>query len=84
VDAFGSPTIEADLALFDSIFGIPVPPSFTIFCPQGCPPFNPKDKLHGVIGWSVETSLDVEYAHAMAPGANIVLVVAPTSVVRHK
>ncbi len=79
VDAFGSPTIEADLALFDSIFGIPVPPSFTIFCPQGCPPFNPNDKLHGVIGWSVETSLDVEYAHAMAPGANIVLVVAPTS-----
>ncbi|MDG6974298.1 MAG: hypothetical protein JRM95_05660, partial [Nitrososphaerota archaeon] len=27
-------------------------------------------------GWSIETSLDVEYAHAMAPGANIVLDVA--------
>jgi subtilase family serine protease len=79
VDAFGSPTIEADLALFDTVFGIPAPPSFTVFCPQGCPPFNPKDKLHNELGWSVETSLDVEYAHAMAPGANIVLVVAPTS-----
>ena len=79
VDAFGSPTIEADLALFDSIFGIQKPPSFTIFCPQGCPPSSPNNKLHGPVGWSVETSLDVEYAHAMAPGANIVLVVAATS-----
>ncbi len=82
VDAFGSPTIEADLSLFDTIFGVPAPPSFTIFCPRGCPPFNPNDKLHGVIGWSVETSLDVEYAHAMAPGANIVLVVASTEIPR--
>ncbi|PYU21596.1 MAG: hypothetical protein DMG32_20255 [Acidobacteria bacterium] len=79
MDAFGSPTIEADLALFDSVFGIPAPPSFTIFCPQGCPPSSPNNKLHGPVGWSVETSLDVEYAHAMAPGANIVLVVAATS-----
>lgn len=79
VDAYGSPTIATDLALFDSVFGIPAPPSFTIFCPQGCPPFNPKNKLHDVLGWSIETSLDVEYAHAMAPGANIVLVVVPSS-----
>ncbi|HYY91606.1 MAG TPA: hypothetical protein VE955_06420, partial [Candidatus Dormibacteraeota bacterium] len=35
--------------------------------------------LHDQIGWAVETSLDVEYAHAMAPGANIVLDVASTS-----
>lgn len=78
VDAFGSPTIAADLALFDRKFGIPAPPSFTIFCPDGCPPFNPRNH-HGELGWTVETSLDVEYAHAMAPGANIVLVVASTS-----
>lgn len=79
VDAFGSPTIEADLALFDAVFGIPKPPSFTIFCPQGCPPSSSNNKLHGPLGWSLETSLDVEYAHAMAPGAKIVLVVAATS-----
>lgn len=80
VDAFGSPTIKADLALFDAVFGIPAPPSFTILCPEGgCPPFDPTDTHHGEIGWSVETSLDVEYAHAMAPGAKIVLVVASTS-----
>ena len=88
VDAFGSPTIAADLALFDTIFGIAAPPSFTIFCgnsntpldPSTCPHVpitsNPK---HDVFGWSIETSLDVEYAHAMAPGADLVLVVSATS-----
>jgi subtilase family serine protease len=80
VDAFGSPTIKADLARFDAVFGIPAPPSFTILCPEGgCPPFDPTDLHHDEIGWSIETSLDVEYAHAMAPGATIVLVVASTS-----
>src|SRR5437870_11638885 len=32
VDAFGSSTISSDLALFDSVFGISAPSSFTIFC----------------------------------------------------
>src|SRR5712692_1309929 len=81
VDAFGSPTIPNDLALFDSLFGIPAPPSFTILCdPAGCPatPITANTR-HGLFGWAIETSLDVEYAHAMAPGANIVLVVASTN-----
>ncbi len=80
VDAFGSPTIQNDLAAFDKKFGIAAPPSFTVVCPQGCPAFNPNPhNPHDESGWSFETSLDVEYAHAMAPGANIVLVVAATS-----
>ncbi len=79
VDAFGSPTIERDLKAFDQAFGIPDPPSFTILCPAGCPTFSPNDTYHDEVGWSVETSLDVEWSHAIAPGANIVLVVAPTS-----
>jgi subtilase family serine protease len=79
VDAFGSPTIATDLALFDAVFHIPPPPSFTILCPDGCPTFNRRDTHHNELGWTVETSLDVEYAHAMAPGAKIVLVVASTS-----
>jgi subtilase family serine protease len=82
VDAFGSPTIQQDLAKFDQTFGIQAGPSFTftILCPEeGCPVFDPSDTHHDEIGWSIETSLDVEYAHAMAPGANIVLVVASTS-----
>jgi subtilase family serine protease len=88
VDAFGSPTITSDLALFDAVFHLPAPPSFTIFCGNSNTPFdvstcpivnlsgNPK---HGEFGWTIETSLDVEYSHAMAPGANIVLDVAATS-----
>src|SRR5437588_175527 len=67
------------LASFDSLFGIPAPPSFTILCPTGgCPAFSPNNS-HGPVGWAFETSLDVEYAHAMAPGANIVLAVASTN-----
>jgi len=90
VDAFGSPTITADLALFDAVFGLPAPPSFTIYCGNApnpfdvsqCPTVNIASNVnprHGEFGWTIETSLDVEYAHAMAPGANIVLVVAATS-----
>ena len=30
-------------------------------------------------GWALETSLDVEWAHSVAPGANIVLVEAPSA-----
>src|SRR5256884_4598306 len=88
VDAFGSPTVASDLALFDAVFGIPAPPSFTIFCgnsptpldPTTCPVININNNpKHGVFSWTIETSLDVQYAHAMAPGANIVLDVAATS-----
>ena len=88
VDAFGSPTVASDLALFDAVFGIPAPPSFTIFCGNSPTPFDPttcpqvninNNPKHGVFGWTIETSLDVQYAHAMAPGANIVLDVASTS-----
>ena len=88
VDAFGSPTIASDLALFDTRFGISAPPSFTIFCgnsptpldPSTCPVVNINvNPKHDEFGWTIETSLDVEYSHAMAPGANIVLDVAATS-----
>ena len=32
-----------------------------------------------MVGWAGETTLDVEYAHTMAPGANILLVETPVS-----
>jgi subtilase family serine protease len=76
VDAFGSPTIQSDLETFDQTFGLPAPPSLKIIQPAGpVPPYNPATP--DVLGWAVETSLDVEYAHSMAPGANIVLVETP-------
>ncbi len=78
VDSFGSPTIRTDLAAFDRQFGYPAPPNFTIIAPVGkIPPFNPGNS--DMSGWAGETTLDVEYAHALAPGANILLVETPVS-----
>ncbi|MGH2933224.1 MAG: S53 family peptidase [Gaiellaceae bacterium] len=72
IDAFGSPTIADDLALFDSLWGLPDPPSFQIKAPFGIDPADP----YTAAGWTGETSLDVEWAHVVAPKANIVLVEA--------
>lgn len=81
VDAYGSPTIASDLAAFDTTFGIPAPPSFTILCGTGgCPSTSTaSSRTHNPVSWFVESSLDVEYAHAIAPGANIVLDVSSSN-----
>jgi subtilase family serine protease len=77
VDAYGSPTIASDLRTFDATMGLPNP-SFTEITPAGSPPpFDINDPNQ--FGWSVETTLDVEWAHVTAPGANIVLAVAPSN-----
>jgi len=70
IDAYQNPSIESDLALFDSLLGIPAPKSFTKLAPFGTPPLDPTPKK----SWSKEISIDVEWAHATAPGAAIVLV----------
>ena len=78
VDPFGSPTIKADLATFDKQFGYSAPPSFTIITPVGAiPKFNSGNKE--MVDWAGETTLDVEYAHALAPAANILLVETPAA-----
>ena len=78
VDSFGSPTIKHDLGVFDKQFGLPAPPSFTIITPSGkIPPWNKNNS--DMTGWGGETTLDVEYAHTIAPGANILLVETPVS-----
>jgi subtilase family serine protease len=77
VDAYGSPTIASDLLTFDAVMGLPNP-SFTVIEPAGPPPpFDINDANQ--FGWSVETTLDVEWAHVTAPGANIVLAVAASN-----
>jgi subtilase family serine protease len=79
VDSFGYQFIRGELAIFDKSFGLPAPPSFKIIRPAGpVPPYNPK-KRPAMTGWAQETSLDVQYAHAMAPGANILLVETPVA-----
>jgi subtilase family serine protease len=79
VDSYGFKGIKNELQRFDNAFNIPAPPSFKIIAPVGAiPPFAPKVRPV-MVGWAQETSLDVEYAHAMAPGANILLVETPVA-----
>jgi len=67
IDAYGNPTMAADLAIFDAQFNLPAA-SITIAQPDGTPGTN--------LNWAIETALDVEWAHAVAPSANILLVEA--------
>jgi subtilase family serine protease len=76
VDAFQSPTIQHDLSLFDAVFELP-DPTLDIVAPDGLTPFDPNDG--NMIGWSGEITLDVEWAHAIAPAARIVLVLAKSN-----
>ena len=68
VDAYFDPNIQSDLAKFDSQFGLAAPPSFTQDVESGLRLENSS--------WALETALDVEWAHAIAPAAQIVLVEA--------
>jgi subtilase family serine protease len=76
IDAFQNPTMQEDLAAFDDAFGLPAP-VFRQVAPQGLTPFDPTDG--NMIGWSGEIALDVEWSHAIAPGAKILLVLAKSN-----
>ncbi|HZR55148.1 MAG TPA: S53 family peptidase [Streptosporangiaceae bacterium] len=78
VDVFGSPTISADLTQFDSAFSLPDPPSLRVIAPAGHIPNYNKNNAD-MVGWAGETTLDVEYAHALAPNAKILVVAVPES-----
>lgn len=82
VDAFQDPYLVGDLNYFNSFYSLPSlnglggPPdsslgTFTQVAPDGLGPFD--------IGWAEEITLDVEWAHAIAPGANITLVLAKSN-----
>ena len=76
VDAFQNPNIVSQVASFNTFYGLPQfntgsGPTLTQFAPDGLTPFVVGDS--NMTGWAEEISLDVEWAHAIAPGANIVL-----------
>jgi subtilase family serine protease len=74
VDSYGSPTALQDLQQFSSDFGLPAP-NLQIYYPCGTPTFS--NAMHGAqSGWAFETSLDLQWAHATAPDAKLVLVAA--------
>lgn len=70
VDAFQNPNIQQQLDYFDTFYGLPSA-TVDIQAPDGLTPFDQNDP--NMVGWAEEISLDVEWAHAIAPGANIVL-----------
>ncbi len=71
VIAQNDPNIQADLAAFDKYYGLPTA-SLTVENQTGgttnLPATDP--------GWSLEASMDVEWAHDAAPGAKLILVEA--------
>jgi len=78
VDAYDDPTAEADLGVFSSTFGLPA-----CTTANGC--FKKVNQTGGASlprkdpGWALEISLDVQWAHAIAPGAKILLVEASSN-----
>jgi subtilase family serine protease len=77
VDAPGSGNIANDLNTFSNYYRLPV-------CNTSNPCFQKIDLSNGAAvspnnDWADEIGLDVEWAHAMAPAANIILVLAKSS-----
>src|SRR5271165_6857336 len=71
VDAYDAPNAASDLATFSTQFGLPSA-SFQVVYASGTRPAYS-------MGWEFEESLDVQWAHAMAPNAKIVLVEAASN-----
>jgi subtilase family serine protease len=74
VDAYNDPDISSDLAAFDKQWDLSAPPSLKVEGESGSSSLPANNA-----SWDLEISLDVEWAHAMAPGANILLVEANSS-----
>jgi subtilisin-like proprotein convertase family protein len=82
IDAYDYPTAFADLQTFDAQFGLPDPPSFMRVAQDGStnyPSTDPNSPNTSTPTWEWEAALDIEWTHAMAPGANIILVEAASS-----
>jgi len=73
VDAYDYPSAAADLSTFSSTFGLPQA-SFSVQYASGRKPSNGCSS-----GWQGEEALDIEWAHAMAPNAAIVLMEASSA-----
>jgi subtilase family serine protease len=78
VDAYNAPTIVSDLHAFDTMFGLP-DPALTRINQSGGSSLPGNDPSGRGNSWAVETSLDVEWAHAVAPKARIILVEATSA-----
>jgi hypothetical protein len=73
VTAFHAPTIQEDLDKFSAAFGLPTITVNVVAASGNTPDV---DRM-----WSLEATLDVQRAHAIAPYADIILVEADTNLV---
>jgi len=73
IGAFQAPTVQSDLAVFDQTWGLPAA-DLQLTAPDGVPTFDPGNSVQRA--WAIEASIDVEWAHAIAPGAQLQLVLA--------
>jgi kumamolisin len=80
VDAYDYPTAAADLATYDSQFGL-APANLTVVYGAGSPSAGCTNgpQPGGNSGWNIEAAIDIEMAHAMAPQAQIYLVEAASN-----
>jgi hypothetical protein len=76
VDAYDYPTASTDLHAFDLAAGLPDPPSFMRVNQTGGNALPGVDPEYKGTDWELEEALDVEWSHALAPAASIVLVEA--------
>jgi subtilase family serine protease len=76
IDAYQSPTVRKDLNTFSTTFNLPKA-DLKIIAPDGLPAWNVNDA--NMAGWGEEISLDVQWSHAVAPKAKIVLVEAKSN-----
>ncbi len=75
IDAYDNPKAESDLNVFSQQFGLP-----SCTTANGCFEKHPMiNKVHSDSGWALEESLDVQWAHAIAPNAKILLVEAKSA-----
>ncbi len=71
VDAYDAPNAASDLSAFSTQFGLPAANFEVVYASGSRPGYD--------AGWEIEESLDVQWSHAMAPDAQIVLVEAASS-----
>lgn len=82
IDAFDYPTALKDFNVFASMFGLPLENSSSATASTNKVfqvVYAGKKKPRANAGWAEEAALDIEWAHAMAPGAKIVLVEADSA-----
>ncbi len=81
VDAYDYPTSYNDLTVFSNTFGLPVLPKCSTTVTTSCfqVVYASGKKPRANCGWAQEAALDIEWSHAMAPNAKIVLVEAASN-----